>query len=288
MKISELTHSVRNESENLVETLFYIELEKGGYLSATLTLPNEVKTDRYPAVLFCHGFTGTRIEPRGIFVHMSRDLAARGIGSLRFDYRGNGESSGRFRDYTLNDYVDDAAACLACLKNLDAIHNTRIGVLGYSLGGCVASMLVGTHPDDIRAICLWAPVADPEFIVERMFETHTERPLSYIPGAIPEYNDINGAEVSRGFIMSVLNANPLDAILATHEPVLICHGKNDETVEAWQVEKYAEILSTHQKYVEIYWLIGANHSFASVEHTKKLFAKTGEWFSEHLHSRLQQ
>ena len=50
-----------------------------------------------PAVVFFHGFTGTKVEPHRIFVKTARELAAIGFYALRFDFRGSGDSEGIFR-----------------------------------------------------------------------------------------------------------------------------------------------------------------------------------------------
>lgn len=47
-------------------------------------------------VIFCHGYRGTSAGPNRFFVTAARQLAKRGISSLRFDQYGCGNSEGDF------------------------------------------------------------------------------------------------------------------------------------------------------------------------------------------------
>ena len=264
------------------EYLLYIPCTQYQYLSATFTLPRKESTQPVPAVLLCHGFTGNRIETRRLFVLLSRQLAARGIASLRFDYRGSGESSGDFSEFCFTDYVIDAEHALVFLRTLNAVDSKRIGILGYSLGGCVASYLVGAHAGDFAAICLWAPVADTRSIIETFYGEHID--LKKIVGDSPDecMYDFNGVPISNRFIRELWETNPLEQITAALGPVFICHGTDDETVPPHHTEKYHKVLTSQKKSVEIYWQNKANHSFNSIEQTNAILSKSTRWLGETL------
>src|SRR5690349_11530430 len=77
---------------------------------------------RHPAVLLLHGFTGTKSEAHGMFVKMSRALVDHGIASLRFDFRGSGDSGGSFEEMTIKSEVIDATEAVRFLarhKNIN-------------------------------------------------------------------------------------------------------------------------------------------------------------------------
>lgn len=273
-----------NRAEGAVwtEHLIYIPCKQHQYLSATFTLPRKESTQPVPAVLLCHGFTGNRIETRRLFVLFSRQLAARGIASIRFDYRGSGESSGDFSEYCFTDYVVDAEHALVFLKTLACVDSKKIGVLGYSLGGCVASYLVGGHATEFAAICLWAPVADTRSIMESLYGEQMDIEKIVIDSPEEFIYDFNGVPVSRRFIKELWNANPLEQILAALCPVFICHGTDDETVPPHHTEKYNKVLISQKKSVEIYWQNKANHSFASIEQANAILSKSTRWLGETL------
>ena len=134
-----------------------IEIQSGGLtLRGILHIPDG-RTHKIPIVCIFHGFAGNKMEPHFIFVKLSRLLEAKGIGSVRFDFAGSGESDGDFIDMTISKELKDANNILDYVKSLDFVDTTKIGLLGLSMGGAVASMLAGDRKDDVKSLCLWAP-----------------------------------------------------------------------------------------------------------------------------------
>ncbi len=68
-----------------------------------------------------------------------------------FDFRGNGDSEGAFKDYTLSDWVDDARRVLQLIED-----GPPLTLIGSSLGGWLAWML-GQEFSQVRQLVLLAP-----------------------------------------------------------------------------------------------------------------------------------
>ncbi|MGO4836274.1 alpha/beta hydrolase family protein, partial [Rhizobiaceae sp. 2RAB30] len=134
---------------------------EGQKVVGTLALPDGVSNP--PVILLLHGFTGSRNElvipsvKEGIFQRAARMWADKGIASLRIDFRGNGESEGKFEDMTLDGQVKDALAALDFLANGNEVDDDRMAVVGWSMGGAVAATVAGRTDYDLRAVALWAP-----------------------------------------------------------------------------------------------------------------------------------
>ncbi len=124
----------------------------------TLALP-ESDTPA-PAVLMLHGFASARDEVGDMYKRLAASLAERGIGSLRIDFHGWGESAGDMVDSTVSGMVDDAAAAYEYLSGLDTVDPQRIGLIGFSLGGSVAVYTAGEHPDWYQSLVLWSTFGD--------------------------------------------------------------------------------------------------------------------------------
>ena len=77
----------------------------------------------------------------GYFLVISDDLVRHGIATLRYDKRGTGESTGKFKGAGNQDFADDAAAGLAFLKTRPEIDGSKIGLIGHSEGGRVAPLV---------------------------------------------------------------------------------------------------------------------------------------------------
>ena len=52
-------------------------------------------------VIMCHGISSHKQEYLDMFAHLSEMLTKCDIGSIRFDYRGHGESSGNSLDFSV-------------------------------------------------------------------------------------------------------------------------------------------------------------------------------------------
>lgn len=136
----------------------------GQKVMATLETPDG-KTGA-PVILMLHGFTGSRDElpikdtDEGVFSRAARLLAGKGYASLRIDFRGSGQSEGKWADTTFSSQIADAVAAIDWLKSNTSVDGTRISIIGWSQGGLVAAHAAKARPE-VRAVSLWAPVVDP-------------------------------------------------------------------------------------------------------------------------------
>ncbi len=89
------------------------------------------------------------------FRTLAEHLAANGFASLRYDKRGVGESGGDFGSAIREDFAGDVLAALRFLKRHEAIIPDRVGLIGQSEGGILASM-VASRSDDVAFIVLLA------------------------------------------------------------------------------------------------------------------------------------
>lgn len=109
-----------------------------------------------PAVLLLHGFASDKDEVGGLYAHTAHALGERGIGSLRIDFRGWGESEGDMADTTVPQQTDDALMAYRYLAGLETIDERRLGVLGFSLGAAVAINLATRTPVALRSLVVWS------------------------------------------------------------------------------------------------------------------------------------
>lgn len=129
-----------------------------GLLAATLEKPVLKTGEKCPMVIICHGFGGNRKD--GFIGDLGRQLAARGIATLRFDFNGHGESEGLFSEMTVPNEVADAKCVYQYVSSLPFVDTDRIAVVGHSQGGVVAAMTAGELGHDrVKAAVLMAPAA---------------------------------------------------------------------------------------------------------------------------------
>jgi len=112
-------------------------------LAGTLTLPK--KEGKFPAVILISG-SGPQNRDEELLGHkpflvIADYLTRNGIAVLRYDDRGNGQSTGDFKSATTADFATDAGAALAYLKTRKEIDPKKIGLCGHSEGGVIAPIV---------------------------------------------------------------------------------------------------------------------------------------------------
>jgi len=115
-----------------------------------------------PCAVFLHGFGGHRNEVGSLFSTLAVRLSERGIASLRIDFPGCGESPGEFGDITIALYSQAARAAVRFARDQPDTAPGRLGLLGYSFGGAVATTCLRETDVSIRSLALWAPVGNPK------------------------------------------------------------------------------------------------------------------------------
>ena len=132
-------------------------------LAGTLTLP---KGDGpFPAVVLVTG-SGPQDRDETLFGHkpflvLADYLTRRGVAVLRYDDRGVGKSTGKFKGATTADFATDAAAAVAYLHTRKEVDAKRVGVAGHSEGGTIAPTVAADHPEQVAFIVLLAGTGLP-------------------------------------------------------------------------------------------------------------------------------
>lgn len=106
--------------------------------------------------VFCHPFMEEKLWAHRVFVHMARQLAARGYPVLRFDCRGNGDSDGEFSTTTMADYLTDISTAIGELRH-QVPEIGKIGLLGLRLGASFALEVARQH-ELTGPLVLWEPI----------------------------------------------------------------------------------------------------------------------------------
>ncbi len=98
-----------------------------------------------PAVVIVHG-SGASSRKNAWTDAYAKALRDRGIAVLYPDKRGSGASKGSWQSSSFEDLAGDASAGIRFLRSLPNIDTARIGVIAFSQGGYVASILAVREP----------------------------------------------------------------------------------------------------------------------------------------------
>lgn len=217
-------------------------------LKGTLFIPSG--KGPFPGVVFYHG----RGSNRARYLPMAKELAKNGIMVFAFDFRGCGESDGRFEEQTHKMGIEDAVAALEFLltQNID---KTRIGLCGSSFGGYVIGMILSKYPF-VKSILLRSPAA----YSDKFLLTTGDRENDFFENG-ENWKDSKVYKHMRNFRGAVM--------------VLKC--ESDELLPEKLVDKYyQEAVSASQK--ELNSLKGANHSLTNPTYLEEFYRKTYDWF----------
>ncbi|MDF7777009.1 alpha/beta hydrolase [Sphingomonas sp. AOB5] len=152
------------------------------------------------------------------FLVLADHLARNGIAALRCDDRGVGGSSGRFNTSTLEDFADDVDSGLAMLMARPEIDKARVGLIGHSEGGIVASMVASRRKDVAFVVQMAGPGAAVYDLLLKQGE-EMARAQGYPEAVIAEQNEL------RRTIFEAVRAAPTpEAARTAVETILIAKG----------------------------------------------------------------
>src|SRR5690348_11706652 len=135
-------------------------------LAATLHYPTadhklqQPGCERWPIIIICHGFIGSRIGVDRLFVKAARELSSKGFLVLRFDYGGCGESTGDYGNGGLDVMIEQTRSVIDYGLSIDCVDLSRVILLGHSLGGA-AALLTAARDHRVKTLVMWSAVAYP-------------------------------------------------------------------------------------------------------------------------------
>lgn len=223
-------------SAALAETVTEVTVMNGARaVPATVVVPDG--EGPFPAVVMNHGHGGGRQEGGG-FGKLASALAEAGIMSIRMDFPGTGDSKEPFTEGTLTNMISDSNASLVFMLANFPADPSKLGILGYSMGGRIALTIAQEPSSPYKAVGLLAPSANPgkglllffaggsEAEYERLYaEAATDKGYA-------DYTTQYGQQqqLSKVWFDEMLASSPLDGIGAYTGAILVVHGDKDTVI----------------------------------------------------------
>jgi pimeloyl-ACP methyl ester carboxylesterase len=145
-------------------------------LAGTLSIPSDNPNKKFKCVIL---ITGSGPQNRDedvfgfkIFKELTTYLANSGIAVLRCDDRGVGQSTNSIGEkVTTFNFANDVEACIRYLKQHPSIDPAKIGLLGHSEGGIIAS-IVASRNKDIAFVVLMAgtSIRGDSLLISQLYE----------------------------------------------------------------------------------------------------------------------
>jgi hypothetical protein len=247
----------------------FVEWTRGEWTlrGAALSLPEEAAAN--PWCIFSHGFTGHHLGPGYLFVRMSRELAAAGISSLRFDYGGCGNSDGLFREMTVATMKADLLSAVELVRNRH--RPSALIFIGHSMGGMIAALAA----DRVEGMVLLSPIAEPKGLMERrkaMIESGPNKQGFYENGP---------HELSPQFLDGLCEDDPAERLAGSFTgKLLLMQGDCDKSIAVEESDRYARAARRAGIETTVLVLRNADHSYSTVAHTATVCSTVTSWVKE--------
>jgi len=217
----------------------------GELLSGRLELP--LKTQAQQFALFAHCFTCNK--NLNAVKNISRALAQKGFGVLRFDFTGLGESEGEFEDTNFTGNVNDL---IDAALFLEREYKAPQLIIGHSLGGAAAISASSKLPSIQAVVTVGAP-GRPEH-VQHLFGNNQETIVKDGRAQV----DIGGRPfyIKKQFIDDLNNQDLSEFNKKDKQAVLVMHSPQDKTVGIENAELIYEMAKHPKSFVS---LDGADH-----------------------------
>ncbi len=230
--------------------------------------PSSADGSSLPTLVFCAGYRSDMLGSKALY--LEQEAHKRGQGFLRFDYRGHGQSEGRFEACTVSDWLQDT------LDVIDQVVKGRVILVGSSMGGWIALLAALARPQRVVGLQLIAPA--PDFTRDLFFDRfdepikHTLQSQGYVE--LPnDYSD-QPYHVSMALIEDGDRHLLLKDVIPFNGPVRILHGQADTAVPWQRSLTLSEKLASGD--VRCCFLKGRDHRLSADDELALLAEQTAE------------
>jgi alpha-beta hydrolase superfamily lysophospholipase len=223
------------------------ESTSGPLLAGVIDLPEGPEGSARGWAVLSHGFTLGKDSPAAS--RIAKQLAREGIGVLRFDNLGLGDSEGDWGDGSFSRKVADTARAVEFMN--DSGRTVRL-LVGHSFGG--AAVIAAAHlADSVRAVASIGAPYEPKH-VEHNYDALLERIEA--EGEAPFLVGGKALTLRRHFIEDVRGTDLRERIRTLHRALLVLHSPTDNTVG---VRNASQIFQTARHPRSFVALEGADH-----------------------------
>ncbi len=224
---------------------------------------NEPEKETNTCVITCHGLLASKDSQK--YIMLSEALVLQGISSLRFDFRGCGESSGKLESSHITNRTKDLDAIVNYIVQELGIN--KLGLFGSSMGGFLSISLASKNSNIKALVSLAAPIS----ISELFFANNSDI----------DFYEVEGFGFGREFLNDIkAHGNLSNEIINNITcPTLIFHGDLDPLVPITHAERLYNSLKSKK---ELKMIKGGDHIFSNPYHLNEVINSSVDWFKRYL------
>ncbi|WP_460885790.1 alpha/beta hydrolase family protein [Promicromonospora xylanilytica] len=220
--------------------------------------------------VFSHGFTLGKDSPAA--ARICKQLAHEGIGMLRFDNLGLGDSEGDWGDGSFTHKVADTVQAARFMA--DQGHPVHL-LVGHSFGGAAAIAAGGDIPGVQAVATIGAPV-EPRH-AEHNYDAVLDR--VFADGHAQWMVGGRALTLKRHFVEDVRRADLRSKIRELDSPLLVMHSPTDSTVD---ISNAGEIFQEARHPRSFVSLEGADHLLTAPGQAKRAARIISAWADQYL------
>ena len=232
-------------------------ISDGFRLDGTIFYPL-IKKNKYPAILFVHGWTSERKRS----FQYANGLAKLGYISFVFDMRGHGESEGQRDSTTTKEFLDDVLAAYDYLVKVKSVDTNDISAVASSFGCYLASLL--TAKRNIKNLVLKAPADYPNSVFNK---PTAQNSAESNPDIVSWRSEARKSDETFA----------LDAVSNFNGKILILESEKDDMVPHQTVQNYVNAIKIKSKLTHIV-IKDAPHSIQEGRFRDKVEQILVDWF----------
>ncbi len=247
---------------------------RGEQLAARLDKPADEEPIAY--ALFAHCFTCTK-NLKAV-AHISRGLTSQGIGVVRFDFTGLGESEGEFAETTISSNVDDVADVAAFAA--EELQGPSI-LVGHSLGGAAVLLAASEVPSAKAVVTIGAPYRPDhlEGLLEESLDEIERTGTATVRLAARPFT------IKKEFVEDLRSTKTREAIAGLGRALLIFHSPVDQVVG---IENAADIFQAAKHPKSFVSLDDADHLLSSEADAHYVGSVLGAWSRKYVETAVQE
>ncbi|WP_299460314.1 prolyl oligopeptidase family serine peptidase [uncultured Microscilla sp.] len=243
---------------------------------------NYTKGKKYPLVVAIHGGPASTDRDAWSFrwAYPVQLFTQKGAFVFKPNYHGSSNHGLKFVESIKKNYYDlemvDITKGIDFLADQGLIDKNKMGVMGWSNGAILTTMLTVRYPDMFKVAAAGAGDVNwtSDYGTCRFGVTFDQ---SYFGGA--PWDDRNGKTYNEAYILK----SPLFELEKVKTPTLIFHGSNDRAVprdQGW--EYYRALQQVGKAPVRFLWFPGQPHGLRKLTHQMRKVKEEQTWFDKYL------
>ena len=233
----------------------YLERENAPKLAYIHTTATD-QGAHLPTMMFLGGFRSDMNGSKATY--LEECCKKRGQAYIRFDYRGHGQSDGKFEEGCISDWTQDA------MDILDHCTSDKVMLVGSSMGGWISLLTALKRPERVHSLIGLAAAPDfTQWIEEGMNEAQRKDIQDQGYFELPNEYDDTPYIITRRLIEDSRQNFLLNNDINIEAPVRLIQGKADTDVPWQTAERIKEKITGND--VETLLIEDADHRLSSAE-----------------------